>query len=639
MFRTYPNGWPRAVPLAVSLLALWSAHPAFGQTANQAASPDDQTVASGKKTDSKRPKVSDARPTSPNSTINLVNLLVKQGVIKQDQADQLIKQAEDEAYVTRQASKDATVKADEAAKAASAAASAANPPGTKHVTYVPEVVKRELREEIKKEVMDKAEKENWASPGAYPEWAQRIHFYGDVRVRYQGNFFPKGNDQGDAVNFNTINSGSPYDISLGNGYVAPSYDAEKDRNQFRLRARLGMDADLTNGWDAGIRIATGQDNSPVSTNQTLGQNGGDFSKYSLWLDRGYIRYQNINQEIAVQLGRFDNPFWSPTDLVWYNELGFDGFAIQAKHQVNDWFTPFGVAGAFPIFNTALNLSTNLTEVAGGLTPPAEVPSYDKWLLGGQLGFGSRFDPETQFRLAVAYYDFEKVQGQVSSPCEVLSSVDVCDTDLTRPSFAQKGNTYMMLRTINADVNNGFGVINQFQYFGLLQKYRPLVTSAQIDFSQFNPYHIILDGEFVWNSAFDRSLTVAGTGPVGLLGITSPGVAINNRAGTPIPGIVGPFNGGDQGWMARVTVGNKDIKTFGDWNAYAAYKFLESDATLDAFVDPDFGLGGTNLKGYIIGANLGVSNNVWAALKWMSATNIGGTPYAVDVVQVDLNARF
>ena len=93
MFRTYPNAWPRAVPLAVSLLALWSAHPAFGQTANQAASSDDQTVTSEKKTDSKQPKVSDARPTSPNSTINLVNLLVKQGVIKQDQADQLIKQA------------------------------------------------------------------------------------------------------------------------------------------------------------------------------------------------------------------------------------------------------------------------------------------------------------------------------------------------------------------------------------------------------------------------------------------------------------------------------------------------------------------------------------------------------------------
>ena len=246
------------------------------------------------------------------------------------------------------------------------------------------------------------------------------------------------------------------------------------------------------------------------------------------------------------------------------------------------------------------------------------------------------DGDTQIRLAAAYYDFEGVQGQVSSLCLIGSSSDVCDTDLTRPSFAQKGNTYMALR--NLDESLSLGQSNQFQFFGLVQKYRPLVASAQIDFAQFNPYHIIIDGEFVWNSAFDRSLTNVVPGQ--LLG--APGVAINNRGGVPgdaPTGTIGPFNGGDQGWMARVTVGNKDIKTFGDWNVYAAYKFLESDATLDAFVDPDFGLGGTNLKGYILGANLGVSKNVWAALKWMSATNIGGIPFASDVVLVDLNARF
>ena len=115
------------------------------------------------------------------------------------------------------------------AAAATAAAAAANPPGTKHVSYVPEVVKRELRDEIKKEVMAKAEKENWASPGAYPEWAQRIHFYGDFRLRYQGNFFPGGNDQADAVDFNAINTGSPYDTSFANSSFPPTYDASQNR--------------------------------------------------------------------------------------------------------------------------------------------------------------------------------------------------------------------------------------------------------------------------------------------------------------------------------------------------------------------------------------------------------------------------
>ncbi len=50
-------------------------------------------------------------------------------------------------------------------------------------------------------------------------------------------------------------------------------------------------------------------------------------------------------------------------------------------------------------------------------------------------------------------------------------------------------------------------------------------------------------------------------------------------------------------------------------------------------------GATNLKGYTIGGNLGLSNNVWLTARYMSANAIAGPPFAVDIVQVDLNARF
>ena len=617
MFKKRAHAEWRALPLAVSLGALACATPAVGQTA-------DQAPAAAKQTDARKPKVSSTKPTSSNATVNLVNLLVQQGVLKEDQAQALIKQAEDEAYVSRQAAKDATAKADDATKAAAAAAAAAQPPGTRHVTYVPEVVKRQLREEIKQEVMAKAQKENWASPGTYPEWAQRIRFYGDARVRYQGNYFPGGNDQGGAINFNAINTGSPYDLSqITNPYGAPTYDATQDRNQFRLRGRLGMEADLLYGFTAGLRIATGENNSPVSTNQTFGTGGGNFSKYGVWLDRGYINWQGWNGDLALSAGRFDNPFWSPTDLVWYRELGFDGFAVQAKHEVWEGFTPFAVGGAFPIYNTDFNAGINLTN------PPTKFASHDKWLFGGQVGFNARFSPEYTFRFGVAYYDFDNVQGQLSSPCIVELSGDVCNTDLTRPSFAQKGNSYFALRNIIPDPvgtgNNG-GQNFKYQYFGLVGQYRPVVVSAQLDLGQFHPTHIVLDGEYVNNTAFSRSLMNV--------------AAINNRGPSPDGGTTpGAFNGGNQGWLGRVTVGNKEIKHLWDWNVHAGYKYLESDATIDAFADSDFGLGGTNLKGYFVGGNVGLGENVWATLRWMSANSIAGNPYAVDVLQVDLNAKF
>ncbi|QPF84588.1 putative porin [Bradyrhizobium genosp. L] len=621
MFRIKADAEWRALPLAMSLSALACITPALAQSAT-----DQAPAPAAKRSDG---KVLSTKPTSPNATINLVNLLVQQGILKEEQAKALIKQAEDEAYISRQAAKDASSKADEAAKAATAASAAAQPPGTKHVTYVPEVVKRQLREEIKQEVMAKAEKENWASPGKYPEWAQRIHFYGDARVRYQGNYFPAGNDQLNPINFNAINTGSPYDISHGNQTYAPTYNTTQDRNQFRFRGRLGMDADLLYGFTAGLRIATGDNNSPVSTNETLGGGGGNFSKSALWLDRGYINWQGWSGDLSLSAGRFDNPFWSPTDLVWYRELGFDGFAVQAKHEVYEGFTPFAVAGAFPIYNTDFNSGINLVDPVTGA--PTKFPSRDKWLFGGQVGFNARINPEYAFRFGVAYYDFDNVQGQFSSPCIVESSSDVCDTDLTRPTFAQRGNTYFPLRNIIPDLvgvagGNQGGTINQFQYFGLVGQYRPLVVSGQLDLGHFHPAHIVLDGEYIYNTAFSRSLMTT--------------LAVNNLGPSPDGGTTpGTYNGGNQGWIGRVTVGDKEIKHLWDWNVHAGYKYLESDATLDAFVDPDFGLGGTNLKGYFLGGNVGLGENVWAALRWMSANGIAGSPYAVDVLQVDLNARF
>ncbi|OAF02712.1 hypothetical protein AYJ54_25905 [Bradyrhizobium centrolobii] len=569
----------------------------------------------------KRPTVSRDAPPSSNATVNLINLLVKQGTLTEEQAAALIKQADDEAYVARQATRDATAKAEGAEKKATTAADAVSPPGTKRVTYVPEIVKKQLREEIRAEVMDRAHKENWASPGMYPEWAQRIRFYGDIRARYEGDHFPAGNAP--LTNFNAINTGSPFqedNSAIPNPYFPPTYNVSQDRNRFRFRARLGADVDLFDGFTAGLRIATGDSSSPVSTNQTFGGNGGDFSKYAVWLDRAFIKYQPV-QDVVASIGRFDNPFWSPTDLVWYNHLGFDGFAVQATHEVDEGFTPFFVGGAFPVFNTDLNAGLNIADLERNNVVPVKLPSRDKWLFGAQTGFAARFDAETNLSMAVAYYDFTNVRGRLSSACLVYLASDTCDTDLLRPSFAQKGNTYMRLRNI-PDVQFPVQTL-AFQYYGLASDFRPVVASAQLDFSQFNPIHVILDAEYIWNTAFDRAAVAA--------------VAVNNFAGAPTGD--GPFNGGNQGWLARMTVGNKEIKHLWDWNAHVGYKYLESDAMVDAFVDSDFGLGGTNLKGYFIGGNVGLGENIWASVRWMSANNIAGLPYAVDIVQLDLNARF
>jgi Putative porin len=599
---------PALLPITAALCGFMLAFPAVAQE--------------GADTASKRPTVLRSAAPSPNATINLINLLVQQGVITQEQATALIKQSEDDAYVAREAVRNAAAKADGAEKTAAAAADAVSPPGTKRVTYVPEIVKKQLREDIRREVMEKAQKERWAASGAVPEWVSRVRFFGDVRVRYEGDFFPKGNNPLTAVNYNAINSGNPYDTGNTNGNFWPTFDTDQNRNRDRLRARLGLEADLSGGFWAGLRIATGDSNAPVSFNQSLGGSGGDFSKYAIWLDRAYIKYAPWS-DVAFIAGRFDNPFFSPTDLVYHQDLGFDGFAARVRREVAPGITPYARVGAFPIFNTDLNAGSN---------QPLKSPSQDKWMFGGQLGSNFHIVPEVEFTFGAAYYDFTNVQGRVSSPCIVANTTDVCDTDFLRPSFAQKGNTYMALR--NIPLFDGAGQPNaQLQFYGLASKFRDVNLSARLDLGQFDPVHVVLDGEYVQNVAFNRAdiadRILANLIPAGgAVAPTPPGTSPNTS-----------YDGGNKGWLARLTVGDRELKKLWDWNAHVGYKLLESDAVIDAFTDSDFGLGGTNLKGYFVGANLALGANVWTSVRWMSANQAAGSPYAVDIVQVDLNAKY
>ena len=95
----------------------------------------------------------------------------------------------------------------------------------------------------------------------------------------------------------------------------------------------------------------------------------------------------------------------------------------------------------------------------------------------------------------------------------------------------------------------------------------------------------------------------------------------------------------QAYLAGLTVGYPEIKNRWDWRVWGYYKYIEADAVIDGFTDPDFHLGGTNAKGWVVGADLGVGKNLWASMKWTTANEIKGPPFAIDSLFVDLNYRF
>jgi hypothetical protein len=517
----------------------------------------------------------------------------------------------------------ASVAAEPTPPAPAAVPEAAVPDDTVRVTYVPEVVKQQLREEVKQDVMDEARKEGWATPRAVPSWVSKFRLFGDLRTRYEGFRYPTGNDNTGAFpNFNAINTGAPFDVS---GTVfSPQYNVDQNRKRVRLRTRVGAEVDMAEGFSAGVRVATGENNSPVTENQSFGLagsgQGGNFSKYSVWLDRAFLKYERggmPDRDLTATIGRFENPFYA-TSMIWADDLGFNGLAVQGKFPIGEDITPFFTVGAFPVFNTDLNFASN---------QPANFKSNDKWLYGSQLG--TTFDLGRNFGLKIgaAYYLFQNIEGRLSSPFTPITSSDAGDTDSSRPAFAQKGNTYMALRDIVANTLNNNGTINQFQYFGLASKFHEVALDARLDFNQFEPFQISLQGEFVKNRAFDQQA------------ITT--IAVNNRgpAKSGAAAQSGPFLGGGTAWSVRMVLGDAALQKGGDWNTSLGYRKVESDAVVDGFCDSDFGGGGTNLKGLTVGTNLALSSNVWLGVRWMSATQVAGPTFKNDIIQFDINGKF
>jgi hypothetical protein len=356
----------------------------------------------------------------------------------------------------------------------------------------------------------------------------------------------------------------------------------------------------------------------VSSNQTLGRagsgQGGNFSKYQLWLDRAFIGWEP-NEQFKFMIGRFDNPFFSTT-TIWSEDIGFDGLALQLHPKVKGSFSPWLTAGAFPVFNTDLNFATN---------QPAKFESTDKWLYAAQLGADLKLNEDLNAKLGVAYYHFPEIEGELSEPFTPLTKNDAGNTDGTRPAFAQKGNTYRPLRNIVPSVINNFGTSQQYQYFGLATPFDVLAATGRLNYDGLEPLRVSLVGEYAKNLAFDREDINA--------------IAVNNRGPNGAEGAPGVFDGSDTAWYVNLMVGDPALDRRGRWNAFTGYRFVGSDAVVDGFNDQDFGGGGTNVKGWTLGLNYALSPRVRVGAKWLSADEIAGPAFSSDIIMFDLSAKF
>lgn len=115
------------------------------------------------------------------------------------------------------------------------------------------------------------------------------------------------------------------DFRLRQEYI--DQDGKDERNRSRIRARLSLDADVSDQVAVKTRFATGVDD-PVSGNQSLdsGASTKDFG-----LDRFYIVLTpDALEGVKLLGGKMKNPFITTKDLVFDGDLNPEGVALQGK---------------------------------------------------------------------------------------------------------------------------------------------------------------------------------------------------------------------------------------------------------------------------------------------------------------------
>jgi hypothetical protein len=508
----------------------------------------------------------------------LLKALVDQNVVTVAKAQETLRQAGiDPALLT--------APAPAAAPPAPATAAAPTPPVVR-VPYVPESVKQEMRDQLRQEIAAQAKAEGWGNPGTLPSWLQRISLAGDVRVRLQHDGYPDDNAIPQVVD----------------GFYQLPPDATRntseDRDRLRVRARLGLQARVTNEVEAGLRLVTstgGDNNNPVSTNVDLGRFN---RRLGVAFDLAYVGWASAAW--SARAGRIANPYLA-SDLMWASDLTFDGLSASYSPTLNVNWSGFATVGVHP-----------LQEVAASATSRAQ----DKWLLGLQLGARWNGTGNSQARMGVALYDFGSIEGRLNPaepPSNVLNSESA-------PGVRQRGNTMFNIAALSNP--NGSPV------WGIASQFRVINLTAGAEFGWLDPWRLGVNVDWLRNVGFDRDEIAARLGTVAAsLPQDKTGVTGLDRART-------------DGLRFEFSLAHGARDQAGSWQVFAGHRMLQRDAVPDAFTSADYRLGGTDQKATFVGGQYTWARNTSISARYIDAQSLDSpVPYRVNTWLIDLNTRF
>ena len=163
-----------------------------------------------------------------------------------------------------------------------------------------------------------------------------------------------------------------------------------------------------------------------------------------------------------------------------------------------------------------------------------------------------------------------------------------------------------------------------QYLGLASEFQLFDLNLIWDTRVFSDYKLRLAGNIIYNDAYSEQA----------MWRNAAGMIVNNFDED------GEFESGRTAWMVHAAFGSSlKLDRRGDWLTFLGYKHIEPDALPDAYNDSSFHLGGTNAKGYYLGAAYALNERLYFQGRWMSSEEVYGPPLSIDILQLELNARF
>jgi hypothetical protein len=161
---------------------------------------------------------------------------------------------------------------------------------------------------------------------------------------------------------------------------------ETDRHRGRFRYRLSIDANILKNLKVGFGIASGGDD-PRSTNQSFQDT---FSSKDIRIDLAFAEYRPT-EWLDLMGGKFKNPLWTPSDLLWDSDIRPEGGAIFLHYQLPPRVELFLVSGVLV-----------LDEIGDGADP---------LLVPMQGGMTVVLMKHISLQFAATYYEFIDVQGK------------------------------------------------------------------------------------------------------------------------------------------------------------------------------------------------------------------------------------